>query len=230
MEELRVKGIVLSSSDHKDKDKIDTIFTLEQGKINGILKGVKLAKSKLKFASQPFCFARFELVKTNEFYTITQVDLIESFYDLTTDYDKFMRGASMLKVCNKVLKKGIVNPKLFLTLLNSLNLLTYSKTDDKLVVIKFILEFLNSLGFGLNTNNCIMCGKKLVDGVYFDNITGEFSCIECGGKQFLNCETFNALKQIQMVDFEEIENFKYNDDVLTTLFDLLNYEVKRIIY
>ena len=111
MEELRVKGIVLSSSDHKDKDKIDTIFTLEQGKINGILKGVKLAKSKLKFASQPFCFARFELVKTNEFYTITQVDLIESFYDLTTDYDKFMRGASMLKVCNKVLKKGIVNHK-----------------------------------------------------------------------------------------------------------------------
>ena len=44
-----------------------------------------------------------------------------------------------------------------------------------------------------------MCGKKLVDGVYFDNITGEFSCIECGGKQFLNCETFNALNIFAIV-------------------------------
>lgn len=230
MEEIRVKGIILNSSDHKEKDKMVTIFTLEQGKINGVLKGVKLAKSKLKFASQPFCFAQFELVKNNDFYTITQVDLIEAFYDLTLDYDKFMRGASMLKVCNKVLKKGIVNPKLFLTLLNSLNLLTYSKADEKLIVIKFILEFLNSLGFGLNTSTCISCGEKLVDGAYFDNISGEFTCPKCGGKLFLDKTIFNALKQIQIIDFEEVENLEYDEKTLCFLFDMLNYELKRIIY
>ena len=72
MADLIVTAVVLNSIDYKEKDKLVKLFTAETGVISAVLKGVKSANSKLKFACQPFCFAEFELVKKGEFYTITQ--------------------------------------------------------------------------------------------------------------------------------------------------------------
>ena len=62
MDDLKYKGIVLAARDHKEKDKLVTLFTLEQGKITALLKGVKAPKAKLAFAAQLFCFGEFLLV------------------------------------------------------------------------------------------------------------------------------------------------------------------------
>lgn len=231
MEEVRVKGIVLSSSDHKEKDKQILIFSIELGKINGILRGVKSPKAKLKFASQPFCFASFEMVKQGEYYLVTQVDLIDSFYELTADYEKFQKGSSMLKVCSKVLRKGIVNPNLFITLINSLKILTYENLNEYLVVCKFILEFLKNIGYGLNLSNCIFCGKNIDNEAYFNNKTGDIYCETCKNIEYIELkkEEFIALKQLNAIDFDELESLKFNDEIIIKIFNILNYELKRIL-
>ena len=63
MNELKLKAIVLSSIDYSEKDKIIKLFSLEEGIISAVLKGVRSQNAKLKFASQPFCFADFNLIK-----------------------------------------------------------------------------------------------------------------------------------------------------------------------
>ena len=68
METKIIKGIVLSSYDYKEKDKLVEIFSAEQGKIIAILKGCKAPSAKLKFAFQPFCFAEFSIIRSGKFY------------------------------------------------------------------------------------------------------------------------------------------------------------------
>ena len=231
MEEVRVKGIVLASVDHKEKDKLLTIFSVELGKINGILRGVKAPKSKLKYASQPFCFASFELVKQGEYYLVTQVDLIDSFYDLTCDYEKFQKGSSMLKVCNKVLRKGIVNPKLFISLINSLKVLTYENFSEHIVVCKFILDFLKAIGYGLNLDKCIYCGNKLEKVAFFNNKTGDVYCDKCKNPEYIAIEEkdFVILRQLDRIEIDDLALLKPEQDTIIKLFNLLNYELKRVL-
>ena len=66
MASTKVKGVVLGSVNTKEKDKIVTIFSLEQGKMSLSMRGVRGDKAKMKFAKELFCFADFifeELVK-----------------------------------------------------------------------------------------------------------------------------------------------------------------------
>ena len=57
--EEKLSGIVLGGVNFSENDKILNIFTLEKGVISAKIKGVKKAGAKLKFASEPFCFAEF---------------------------------------------------------------------------------------------------------------------------------------------------------------------------
>ena len=81
MEEFKVKGVVLASKDYKEKDILITLFTVELGKITAVLRGAKQSKAKLKYAGQPFCFADWILVKKGEYFYVTAVDLIDTFYE-----------------------------------------------------------------------------------------------------------------------------------------------------
>ena len=105
MEEIAVTGIVLSSMPYREKDRLIHIFTIELGKVTAILKGVASPNSKMKFAGQPFCFSKFELTKNNsEFYTVKGVELIDTFFDLTKDYDVYSLSLSMLEISQLILK------------------------------------------------------------------------------------------------------------------------------
>ena len=75
-----VTGIVLNSIQYKEKDKLIHIFTVELGNITASLKGVVSAKAKLKFAGQPFCFAKFDLTKSHDFFVVKNVELIDNFF------------------------------------------------------------------------------------------------------------------------------------------------------
>ena len=66
----RVKGIVISSKDYKDNDKLLTLFTLEKGIVFAKIVGVKKPNAKLKAVKELFCFAEFDLARKGDFLTI----------------------------------------------------------------------------------------------------------------------------------------------------------------
>ena len=62
--EEKLSGIVLGGVNFAENDKILSVFTLEKGVVSAKIKGVKKAGAKLKFASEPFCFAQFIFSKS----------------------------------------------------------------------------------------------------------------------------------------------------------------------
>lgn len=221
MEELTVTGIVLKAMPYKDKDKIIHIFTLELGVVSGILKGVASPNSKMKFAGQPFCFGKFDLVKSNDFYVVKGVDLIDTFFDITTDYDSFRFCNFMLEVCKNIMKPNIISESLFITLLKSLQAIVYNQVSIKLVVCKYILRVLEIIGYKLNFDNCDNCGMKFVGDIKFDEYAGTFRCSSCSGGVVVSKQLFVSLKIISNTDFDRLYSIKLNDECLSAMLDLL---------
>lgn len=221
MEDIVVNGIVLSSMPYKEKDRLIQIFTVELGKITGILRGVSSPKAKLKFASQPFCFAKFELTSSKDMYIVKGAELIDTFFDLTVDYDNYCLSSSMLEICSIILKPNIIAEKIFIGLMRTLQNIVYRSINCKLAVTKFYLFVLDVIGYGLNFSTCDNCGMKFIGEIKFNQETGTFRCSACSGGVKIESRDFMSLKIISSTDFDRLNTIKINDMALNNCFNLL---------
>lgn len=231
MEEFRVSGIVISSIDYKEKDKLVTLFTLELGKITAVLRGVKSGNAKLKFASQLFCFANFILVKSGEYYTITNADQVDSFYDLTANYNRFLVGQIILESIQAVMPQGEFGESLFIHTLKALRALAYEQlANEHAVLVKFLLLLFSINGYDLNFNECNECKTKLISDIYFNFELGFITCKNCAGNYNfqLSKKTYNYLKIINNASIEQLTTIKVNNQDLLDAIMVLgkNFENK----
>ena len=231
MDEYKVKGIVLSTSDYKDKDILVTLFTVELGKIRAVLRGAKQPKAKLKFAGQPFCFADWFLVKKGEYFYITQVDLIDTFYDLTADYDAFLRANAICEIVLEILKPGMVNEALFIKFLTTIKSLVYDNTNSNIAFIKFILDVLDHSGYGLNFQNCGMCNMPIVGDIVLSATSNDFACVSCSNNYGIpvSKREFNSLKIISNTDWGKLNSVKLSDEILSCCINILKYNLQNIV-
>lgn len=224
---MKFNGIVLKSIDYKDKDKLLTIFSLELGIITATLKGVNQEKSKLKFASMPFCFAEFVASNKNGFYTITECSQIESFYNIISNYNKSIAGFLGLEVTSIIIQ-NVPDELWFLTLINYLKLLEFSNANANVLIIKFMLEVLNKIGYGLSFDGCSECGLKFVGDVYINLEMGELECASCKSVNStkLSRQQFAILNIINNSEFPSLQSIKQKDDVLLSIIQVLKQNLQ----
>lgn len=229
MEELSITGIVLSSMPYKEKDKLIHIYSVELGKITAILKGVSSPNAKLKFAGQPFCFAKFDLAISKDFYVVKGCELIDSFFELTEDYDKYSLALAMLEVCSIILKPNILAENLFLTLIKTLQNIVYNGVNVYLAVLKFLICALENLGYALNFNACDNCGMKFVGDIKFDIQSGTFRCLLCSGGSKVPVVDFTILKAISQTDIARLHTLKFKLENLKSCLKLILLDISERI-
>ena len=76
---LKATGIIISSVNSKDADRIYRIYTKEQGKITCIGKGVRNLKSRRSTQLDTLNLVTLGLNKKDEFYYIETADLVDDF-------------------------------------------------------------------------------------------------------------------------------------------------------
>lgn len=213
MDEIKTKGIVINATDYKDSDKVVTIFSTDFGIIKARARGVKKAKAKLAFATQPFAFVEFMLASKGGFYTIINASSIDQFFDLTTDFDKYIFCLACLELCQKTIKENDINRDMFLLLLNSLKVVCYGDTSPIIVFIKFMLEALKFLGFAINLTDCAFCGNELKNKLFaFSYDYSGMLCAKCSNKhEYLELMQgeYSILKNIEFTNIENLSNLKF---------------------
>ncbi len=208
--EEKLSGIVLKGISYGENDKILTVFTLEKGLISAKIKGVKKAGAKLKFASEPFCFAEFVLSSSSNKRTVIGATLIESFYPLRENLIKYYAGATILEFVLRFSKENIVDKELFFTVIEGLKELAYSEKEPTFVLTKFLLQSLKETGYALNLNCCARCGCEEFDRAFFDYNSGCFYCEDCfdGKGREINVETFRILKGVSLGELRQADFVK----------------------
>lgn len=213
MEEIKTKGIVISAKDFKDSDKLVTIFSFDFGVIRARAKGVKKNKAKLAFAVQPFALIEFMLTEKEGFYTIINATSIDQFFDLTTDFDNYIFMLACLEVCEKTIKENNPEKNLFVSLLSAFNAVCYGSANSMVVFVKFMLEALKVLGYGIELESCACCGEELnlkvkVFSYEYNGLLCPRCANKCDGLELSDGEV-SILKNIQMTDFENLTNLKF---------------------
>lgn len=209
MRELITQGIVLKAIDYGEKDKIISIFTAEKGRVSAILKGVRRVTSRLKYASQPFCYANFSLSGRTELLTVTDVSEITNFFDITQSYAKMICGSAMLEMVDNAVALDEPDPILFEALRRALGLLSDTDISPDLVLMRFAIGLFKVSGYAMNLKTCHVCGKPLnQDKVVFDLDAGQFCCYKCPVPKYITVSprAMEIIQKIARMPLSELED------------------------
>lgn len=199
MAEKKLNGLLVKAVNYGERDKIITIFTLEEGLVSAKIKGVKKADAKLKFASEPFCFSEYILSSTSGRNTVTGASLYDGFYPIREKISSYYAGSVILEFIREFCMEGETYPTIFLLVTKTLEKLAYSDANPIETLIGFLLSALKEVGYGLETKTCVYCEKAIDGRVFFEPSSGGFLCLECVGETGMEISkiTYAILKSIE---------------------------------
>lgn len=206
-----VRGIVLGGVTFKEKDKILSVFSLEKGLISCKLIGVLKENAKLKAVKEPFCFAELVLnSKNNNFYTISSANIIDSFFDITADYNKFVVGCSILEIIKKVAYEENPNEPLFIETLKALKTLAYEDVNPNAVLMKFLISIFEAMGYALSLEKCACCGEKFIGRRFFNVESGDIVCLSCKrpNSNEITPLVHSTLRLAKNTEYDNLKNLK----------------------
>lgn len=187
--EIKDNAIVLKNEDSGEADRIITLLTLEHGKIRAKIKGVKKNKAKLSYASFPFNFGEYLLVKSGRNHTVTNCSYIDNFSSLTYDLNKYYAGAGVLEIADKLTREGSETYQLFVAVINSLKSLCYNEEINIFNCLSsFLVQVLEYAGFKLNVEES--------EGKYFDFSLGKITARESEDVVLLDEKDASSLKRL----------------------------------
>lgn len=228
MASTKVKAVVIGGVNVKEKDRLITIFSLEQGKMVVSMKGVRGDKAKLKSAKEIFCFGDFVIEEGKFSNVVTAVDIIDNFYSLSKNIEKYYEGCAMLDIVNKISTQE-PNPALFIELLKALQSLCYDDVKKYYVIDKFLMNIFNAMGYGFLTDTCSSCGSHL-SLKYFNFEIGEIVCPSCKNAicEPISDACYSALRILDKTDYDKLSTVKFGGMGEVQAFNLLskNYQFR----
>ena len=223
MEQTKVKAIVLNNSDYKEKDILATLFTLEQGIVSVVFKGVKNANAKLKSAKELFTFGDF-IYAQGVINTVTSVNVLETFYDLTKNLKNYYAACNVARIILTVLPKNETSPQLFVDTLKTLNFLAENTLNPQMLLNKFLIRVFEGFGYRFNLGKCSNCGASFVYKRYINLNDGDITCPNCkmGNVAELSNAEYQAIRLLSLTDYEKLNTLKISSDVIQRVLKILN--------
>jgi DNA repair protein RecO (recombination protein O) len=230
---IKTKGIVIKEQAYKEQDKILTIFTEDEGKVQCIARGVRRPKSGLLASTQVFAYSEFVYYPGKSFGNINQAHLIESFYPLRDDLNKMALAAYLLDLMNNGFDFHQKNPQILKLLLYILFYIAEKKAkSDQVLVGGFQLKLISVLGYQPNLNQCVLCESK--DNLsYFSIDEYGLLCKLCytsiGYTYKINMTMIGILRDFLSQSIMELKNKNYPKDDILKLNDILDHYIGHCI-
>lgn len=178
MQLVDAKGIVLRTVNYGERDRILTIYTEELGLITATANGSRSLKSRSLVATEQFCYSRYVLSYKNDRYTVKEVDLIESFFDLRSDIEKLSLAGYVAEVVTHVGTENMPDVPLLRLTLNTLFAIAKNKAPLRLIKGAFEMRGAAILGFLPELSVCSVCQEEGT-GAVLDVMNGSIVCERC---------------------------------------------------
>ena len=114
------EGIVLRQVRTVGGRRMILLFSRKFGKINVGTSINEGGKNKSALAVRPFTNGRYELFKGRESYNLNSGQVLQSFYRIGEDLDKYMAASYVLELTEKLLPEEMAQPRLYQLLLDFL--------------------------------------------------------------------------------------------------------------
>ncbi|TCK98765.1 DNA replication and repair protein RecO [Natranaerovirga hydrolytica] len=175
---LKVTGLILNTMPIGENDKRLVMLTKEKGKINAFAKGSRKSNSSLLGISQTFTIGEFLLYKGKSSYSVSQGNIIESFYNLRNDIEKLSYGLYFNEFVDYITDEEMETYDIMVILYKSLLELTKDVLSHELIKCIFELKLLSISGLTPQVINCVGhgCDHSINNQIYFSPSQGGLLC------------------------------------------------------
>jgi len=179
-------GIILGKYNIGEADRIYIIYTLESGKIRVVAKGVRKPRAKLAGHLENFTLSNISVAKTRGIGKITGAVAENNFSRLKNNFESLAETFKAAGILNKLAKEEEKDERVFslflkyLEAMNSEKIISGVFAAPSLLTQGFIFKLFDYLGYKIEANVCVKCGKPLSqEGNYFNAERGGILCQNC---------------------------------------------------
>lgn len=226
---VKVRGMVIGSSNVGEYDKRIIVLTLERGKITVFAKGARKPKSPHVAATAPFTFGTFTVYEGKEAYSLIDVDVEEYFMDIRNDLSSIYYGLYFCELVDYFVKENQREPNILKLLYRSVQILCANVICAPLVRNIFEIKMLMLNGESYITYECACCHKKVSEddgekektsNLQLVGISHKASgavCVDCAKKyddvMELSKAALYAINYIYGSPVEKVYSFTLTDEV-----------------
>ena len=238
----RTEAVVLRRRDMGETDRILTLYTPHQGKLNAIAKGVRRPSSRKAGHLELFTHSQLLVARGRNLDIITQAEVIHAFRELRENLDRVTYAHYVVELLDRFASEGQENPPAFRLLVEALGRLCEAQ-DLPLTVRHYELRLLGLEGYQPQFFRCLECGE-LVQPVtnYFDPEKGGLLCPRCGegllGRRGVpsrvrpvTVNTLKVLRYLQTHDYAESSRLRLKThthrDVEALMLHYITYILER---
>ncbi len=135
-----VKGIILKSEPIGDYDRRVVILTDKRGKISAFARGARKPNSRFVAGTNPFVFADFKLYEGKNSYSLNDVNVLNYFDELRTDYEGAYYGMYMLEIADYYTRENNDEKEMLKLLYQSLRALMHPSIDNRLIRVIYEIK------------------------------------------------------------------------------------------
>ena len=185
-QQVKVTGIVLSTTNVGEYDKRVVLLTKERGKIAAFARGARKMNSPLLAACQPFTYGVFTVFEGKN-YNINGAEVEDYFKELRTDLQCLYRGFYFCEMADYFTVERNDELLIMQLLYLSLNALRKKVIDQELIQIIYEIKILALFGLMMETGQCICCSIQCKEtGTEEPSVLTHF-CSEKGGVVCSKC-------------------------------------------
>lgn len=172
------RGIVLRRIEHGEADRILTVLTRGHGKVGVIARGARRLHSRYGGLIELFAELDLELARGRNLDVLVQAAVVPGPV-LAGDLDRTAYAGLVAEVADAVTEDR--HPLEGLYDLTRAALVGLGVEDDpRLAVIEFLARILDFMGWGLQVDVCVQCGRPLrPEPAAFQAHSGGFLCSSC---------------------------------------------------
>ncbi|HEY3249560.1 MAG TPA: DNA repair protein RecO [Ignavibacteria bacterium] len=149
---IRTEAIILKCSNYRETSKIVTFYSKSHGKIRGIAKAVRSARTKWGGVLQSMAYLNlfFYFKENKDLHLISNAEYAKSFKSIYGDYDKMQAGFRIIELVNRTTADHEQNKEIFNLLRFTLENLDDATKNYNNLLFYFEFKLCELLGFGIS--------------------------------------------------------------------------------
>jgi DNA repair protein RecO (recombination protein O) len=184
---FETEAIILRNLKLGEADKIIVALTRQEGVVRGVAKGARKLKSKYGASLEPFTIVRLSFFEkeTRELVSITEAEIVKSYFDLSRDDSVFTTLERMTGLILEFAPLRSPDERFFRMVKACLEALEREPGRTRDIALYNEIWVLRLSGFLPDPTRCASCGKALEVAGAVLSAGSAFVCTRCAGGQGL---------------------------------------------
>jgi DNA repair protein RecO (recombination protein O) len=224
---FQAEAVILRQYEFAEADRLLVVVTAEHGKLRGIAKGVRKARSRMLGHCELFTRAFMRIGRGGDLYTISQAEQIDPYLLLREDLTRGAYAHYLAELIDRFTEYDESHPELYHLLCDALAWLATPESDAALVARYFEVQLLGMVGFQPSLHDCAVGQEPLeAQDQFFSVMDGGVVCPEhTRGRAVMPL----SLTGLKLLRYMQVHDEGYASTGRLKVGEVLHTEIERIL-